>query len=191
MRSIALSRSVFGSARISLIHAALLAGTTLIAANARAQLTETSQPSGSLSGSMEHKETPTPLRELVQEAEQKNPQIAAVFHGVAGLTKCSQAGFCFSRDPSLGAAVQCWQSTAFCGLQQQRVRLYRVRRVAGHSLSGQTASCAPVSPNTRRTRWKRRPIQSAESVVEISRWSISAWPTFSKPSAFCREATSC
>jgi cobalt-zinc-cadmium efflux system outer membrane protein len=81
MRSLALSRSVFGSARISLIHAALLAGTTLIAANARAQLTETSQPSGSQSGGMEHKETPTPLRELVQEAEQKNPQIAAAYHG--------------------------------------------------------------------------------------------------------------
>ena len=81
MRSIALSRSVFGSARISLIHAALLAGTTLIAANARAQLTETSPPSGSQSGGMEHKETPTPLRELVQEAEQKNPQIAAAYHG--------------------------------------------------------------------------------------------------------------
>jgi hypothetical protein len=81
MRSIALSRIVFGRARISLIRAALLFGTTLIAANARAQLTETSQPPGSQSGGMEHKETPTSLNDLVQEAEQKNPQIAAAYHG--------------------------------------------------------------------------------------------------------------
>src|SRR3984893_8044197 len=81
MRSIALSRSVFGRARISLIRAALLVGTTLIAANARAQLTETSQLPGSQSAGMEHKETPTSLNDLVQEAEQKNPQIAAAYHG--------------------------------------------------------------------------------------------------------------
>ena len=81
MRSIALSRSVFGHARISLIHAALLAGTTLIVVSARAQQAETSKPPGSQSSGMEHKETPTPMREFVQEAEQKNPQIAAAYHG--------------------------------------------------------------------------------------------------------------
>ena len=81
MRSIALSRSLFGCARISLLRAALLVGTTLVAANLRAQLTEPSQPPGSQSVPREHQETPTSLRELVQEAEQKNPQIATAYHG--------------------------------------------------------------------------------------------------------------
>ena len=81
MRSIALSRSLLGCARISSLRAVLLVGTTLVAANVRAQLTEPSQPPGSQSVPREHQETPTSLRELVQEAEQKNPQIATAYHG--------------------------------------------------------------------------------------------------------------
>lgn len=81
MRSIALSRSLLGCARISSLRAVLLVGTTLVAANVRAQLTEPSQPPGSQSAPREHQETPTSLRELVQEAEQKNPQIATAYHG--------------------------------------------------------------------------------------------------------------
>ena len=83
MQSIDLSRSLFGSIRISLIGAALLVGTLLLAVNGTAQQTQNSQQPDSLpesAGIAEHAETPTPLRALVQEAEQKNPQIAASFH---------------------------------------------------------------------------------------------------------------
>src|SRR6266576_310957 len=82
MQSIDLSRSLFGSIRISLIGAALLVGTLLLAVNGAAQQTENSQPDSlpESAGIAEHAETPTPLRALMQEAEQKNPQIAASFH---------------------------------------------------------------------------------------------------------------
>src|SRR5712692_6088197 len=83
MQSIDLSRSLFGSIRISRIGAALLVGTLLLAVNGTAQQTQNSQQPDSLpesAGIAEHAETPTPLRALVQEAEQKNPQIAASFH---------------------------------------------------------------------------------------------------------------
>ena len=84
MQSIYLSRSLFGRTRISLISAALLIGTMLLPVEGTAQQTGNSQQAGSTPESLsmaEHAGVPTSLRELVQEAEQKNPQIAASFHG--------------------------------------------------------------------------------------------------------------
>jgi outer membrane protein, heavy metal efflux system len=84
MQSMNFSRSLFGRSRISLISASLVVGTMLLTVNGRAQQTESSQqsPTTPRSPSMaEHAETRTSLRELVQEAEQKNPQIAAAQHG--------------------------------------------------------------------------------------------------------------
>src|SRR5205823_7190965 len=67
MQSITSSRGFFGCTRSSLIRATLILGTM---AFAWAQ-----EPPSSPAGA------PTSLRDLVQEAEQKNPQIAASFHG--------------------------------------------------------------------------------------------------------------
>jgi len=84
MQSIDVSRSLFGSTRISLISAALLVGAMLFAVNGRAQQTGNPQQPGSLpesSGMAAQAGTPTSLHELVQEVEQKNPRIAASYHG--------------------------------------------------------------------------------------------------------------
>jgi len=83
MQSIHLSRSLFGCIRISLVGEALLVGTLLLAVNGTAQQTGNFQQPDSTPespGIVEHAEMPTPLRALMQEAEQKNPQIAASFH---------------------------------------------------------------------------------------------------------------
>ena len=75
------SRSLFGCARISLIGAALFMA--LLPLKGTAQQTGDSQQPGSppdSPGMAEHAGTPSPLRELAEEAEQKNPQIAASFH---------------------------------------------------------------------------------------------------------------
>jgi cobalt-zinc-cadmium efflux system outer membrane protein len=84
MQYLDFSRSLFGRRRILLINAALVVGMVLSTANGRAQQTETLQesPPASKSPSMsQHEGTPTSLRELVHQAEQKNPQIAAAYHG--------------------------------------------------------------------------------------------------------------
>lgn len=84
MQSIDLSRNLFGCIRISVTRAALLVGTLLLAVNGTAQQTGNSQQPGSnpeLASMAEHAGVLASLRELVQEAEQKNPQIAASFHG--------------------------------------------------------------------------------------------------------------
>ena len=81
MQSTYLSRSLFGRARISLITAVLFVGTLALAGNAGAQ--EPPSPQRQIPespGMTEHAGTPTSLHELVQEAEQKNPQIGASFH---------------------------------------------------------------------------------------------------------------
>ncbi len=78
-----LSRRLFGWSYISLTSAALSLGALLQPGVATAQEPVSPQPpvSGSPSPAMaEHGGVPTSLRELVQEAEQKNPQIAASFH---------------------------------------------------------------------------------------------------------------
>src|SRR5436853_5613901 len=83
MQSIDLSRSLFGRIRNSLISAVLLVGTMLLAVNGTAQQARNWQQPGSTPqspGMDEHTGTPTSLHELVQEAKQKNPQIAASFH---------------------------------------------------------------------------------------------------------------
>src|SRR6266571_2679335 len=84
MQSIDLSRSLFGRIRISPISAALLVGTMLLAVNGTAQQARNWQQSGSTPespGVGEHAGTPTSLHDLVQEAEQRNPRIAASYHG--------------------------------------------------------------------------------------------------------------
>jgi hypothetical protein len=83
MQFIDLSRSLFGHTRISLISAALLVVPILLAVNGTAQQARNWQQPGSTPESPvmdEHAGTSTSLHELVQEAEQKNPQIAASFH---------------------------------------------------------------------------------------------------------------
>ena len=83
MQSIGLSRSLFGCTPISLISAALFLGTMLHVGVAAAQEAASSQQPVSVSPSptgAEHGGVPTALLDLVQEAEQKNPQIAASFH---------------------------------------------------------------------------------------------------------------
>ena len=83
MQSTYLSRSLFGCTRISLISVAVLVGTMVLPAKGTAQQTGNSQQSASTpesAGMAEHAGMPTSLRELIQEAEQKNPQIAASFH---------------------------------------------------------------------------------------------------------------
>src|SRR5256712_2247289 len=80
MQSIDLSRRLFGRIRISLISAALL----VLAVNGTAQQARNWQQSGSTPespGMGEHAGTPTSLHDLVQEVEQRNPQIAAAYHG--------------------------------------------------------------------------------------------------------------
>jgi outer membrane protein TolC len=82
MRSFALSRTLFGHTRISLISVVLLVGITF-PFEGTAQQTENLQTPGSFPespGMTMHAGTPISLRELVQEAEQKNPQIAGSFH---------------------------------------------------------------------------------------------------------------
>ncbi len=83
MQSIGSTRGFFGCIHGSLITAALVVGTMALAGKASAQTTPTA------SNPMSTAETPTmtmqagapsSLRELVQEAEQKSPQIAASFH---------------------------------------------------------------------------------------------------------------
>src|SRR5260370_7233016 len=84
MQFLYLSRSLFGCTRISLISAAVLLGTMLLPVKGTAQQTGHSQRPGSTPespGMAEHAGMATSLRELEQEAEQKNPQIAASFHG--------------------------------------------------------------------------------------------------------------
>jgi cobalt-zinc-cadmium efflux system outer membrane protein len=81
MQSIGFSRSLFGCTRISFVTAALFFGALALLGNAGAQERSSQQKqipeSPGLAG---HAGSPTSLHALVQEAEQKNPQIAASFH---------------------------------------------------------------------------------------------------------------
>src|SRR6266852_1688659 len=81
MQSTYLSRSLFGCTRVSFISAALFVATLALTGNAGAQEPTSSQrPVPESPAAAEHNAAPTSLRELVQEAGQKNPQIAASFH---------------------------------------------------------------------------------------------------------------
>jgi outer membrane protein, heavy metal efflux system len=83
MQSTYLSRSLFGRARISLISAALLVGSVLLPVKGTAQQAGNSQQprlTPETPSMAKHSGMATSLRELVQEAEHKNPQIAASFH---------------------------------------------------------------------------------------------------------------
>jgi cobalt-zinc-cadmium efflux system outer membrane protein len=81
MQSTYFSRSFFGCTRISFITAALLFGTLALAGGAGAQEPTSSQVQTlEFPGIAEHTGRPTSLHELVQETDEKNPQIAAAFH---------------------------------------------------------------------------------------------------------------
>jgi cobalt-zinc-cadmium efflux system outer membrane protein len=87
MQSIGLSRGFFGCTHSSLLTAAMVVGTLVLAGKVSAQ----DQPSPSKPAATaesptmaEHRGAATSLRDLVHEAEQKNPQIAASFHGWQG-----------------------------------------------------------------------------------------------------------
>src|SRR5713101_6135993 len=81
MQSTYLSRSLFGCTRVSFITAALFVGTLALAGNTGAQEPPSLQrPVPESTAMAEHTAAPTSLHELAQEAEQKNPQIAASFH---------------------------------------------------------------------------------------------------------------
>src|SRR5215469_15828485 len=81
MRSMNFSRRLFGRSSISQISAALVAGTMLFTINASTQETETIQHSSPPLSRAEHAGLPSSLRELLQEAEQNNPQIQAARQG--------------------------------------------------------------------------------------------------------------
>ena len=84
MHSIGLSRSFFGCIRSALITTVLFVGSMSLARHVSAQETSSPQKPPSTAGSqgmVMPAGAPTSLRDLVQEAEQKNPQIAAAFHG--------------------------------------------------------------------------------------------------------------
>src|SRR6266852_2205750 len=82
MQSTYLSRSLFGCTRNSFITAALFVGILALAVAAGAQEpTASAQELPSSPTMAGHAGAPTSLGDLVQEAEQKNPQIAASFHG--------------------------------------------------------------------------------------------------------------
>jgi outer membrane protein, heavy metal efflux system len=81
MQSIGSSRDLFGRTHSSLITAVFVVGTLALAGNAGAQEPTSSQRPVSESPVMaEDNAVPTSLRELIQETEQENPQIAASFH---------------------------------------------------------------------------------------------------------------
>src|SRR4030088_2169236 len=83
MQSTYLSRSFFGCSRISLISAAVFVGTMLLPVTGTAQQTGNWQQPDLASespGMAGHAGMPASLRELIPEAEQKNPQIAVSFH---------------------------------------------------------------------------------------------------------------
>jgi outer membrane protein, heavy metal efflux system len=81
MQSTYLSRRLFGCSRISFIVAVLFFGMLALAGNAGAQVpTSPQRRTPESPGMAEHAGMPTSLRELIQEAEQRNPQISASFH---------------------------------------------------------------------------------------------------------------
>jgi outer membrane protein, heavy metal efflux system len=83
MQSIGMSRRFFGCTRVLFITAALFVETMALAGHAGAQGPQAPPKLGSTAESpvvAEHGGVPVSLHELVREAEQKNPQIAASFH---------------------------------------------------------------------------------------------------------------
>jgi cobalt-zinc-cadmium efflux system outer membrane protein len=97
MQSHYLCRSLFGSTSISLVVAAVLLGTMVVGGAAVAQGPPSPQ-TGTTADSpavAEHEGVPVPLLALVQEVEQKNPQIAASFHAWQALQNVPQQAGAF------------------------------------------------------------------------------------------------
>src|SRR5438309_9750456 len=189
MQSTYLSRSLFGRTRISLISLAVLVGTMVLPAKGTAQQTGISQQSASIPespGMAEHAGMPTSLRELIQEAEEKNPQIAASF-------------------PTWQASRNVPKQASALPETQFSVQQFSVgspRPFAGYSNSdfayiGFGASQDIPYPGKRRLRARvaEHEADSMEAqtdsmrrtVVANLKMLISTWPIFSKPSEFCRE----
>jgi hypothetical protein len=171
MQSTYLSRSLFGCTRISLFSAALFAGTMLLPLEGTAQQTGNSQPPSSTPESpamAEHAGVPTPLSQLVQEAEQKNPQIAASYHGWQAARNAPKQ---VSALPETQLSVQQFSVGSprpFAGYSNSDFA-YIGFGVSQDIPTQANGNCAPVSRVTKWTPWKRRPIQPAERWWEISR----------------------
>jgi cobalt-zinc-cadmium efflux system outer membrane protein len=81
MRSHYLCRNLFRNTPVWLVSAAVLLGAMVVDGTAAAQGPPSPQTMAAGSPVVaDHEGVPIPLRELLQEAEQKNPQIAASFH---------------------------------------------------------------------------------------------------------------
>ena len=160
MQSIGLSRGLFGCNRSAFTTVALFVGMMGPVGNAGAQ-----EVPGA-SGMARHAAAPTSLHELIQEAEQKNPQIAASIHAWQA-----------SRDvPKQVSALPETQLS----LQQLSVGSPDPLPVTATAISPTSdlaclrtcptranGSCAPMWPNMRPIRWKRRVTQSEGQLWEI------------------------
>jgi len=82
--------------------------------------------------------------------------------------KCSQAGLGPSGDPTLGAAVQCGQPTTFAGYSNSDFAYIGFGASQDIPYPGKR-QLRTMSPNTKPTPWKRKPIQPAERWWEISK----------------------
>ena len=121
MQSIGSSRGFFGCIRASSLTAALVVGTMVVAGGVSAQ--NQAIPSKPVSvpdspGMATHAGAPTPLRDLVQEAEQKNPQIAASFHRWQASRNVPKQVSAF---PETQVSVQQFNATLALGYDHLRV----------------------------------------------------------------------
>jgi outer membrane protein TolC len=129
--------------------------------------------------------TSSSLRELVQEAEHKNPQIAASFHAwqaarnvpkqVSALPETQVSVQQFSVGSPRPFAGYSNSDFAYIGVGASQDIPYPAKRRLRASVAEHEADSMEA--------------QTAERWWGISRWFISTWPTFSKPSECCREVT--
>jgi len=168
MQSTYLSRSLFGCTRISFIAAALFVGTLALAANAALKSHQVRR--GGFLNRPRWPSTrgwPRPLRELEQEAEQKNPQIAASFHGWQAARNVPKQA---SALPETQLSVQQFSVGSprpFAGYSNSDLAYIGFGVSQDIPYPGKRQSCAAVWRTRKRTPWKRRPIQSAERSWEI------------------------
>ena len=186
MQSTYLSRGLFGCTHISLLSAALSLG-ALHSGVVTAQEPVSPQPpvSGSPSPAMaEHGGVPTSLRELVQEAEQKNPQIAASFHAWQASRNVPKQ---VSALPETQLSVQQFSVGSprpFAGYSNSEFAYIGFGASQEIPYPGKRQLRARVAEHESDSIWKRTPIQSAERWWEISRWPIFSSLTFSKRQRF-------
>jgi outer membrane protein, heavy metal efflux system len=106
MQPIGSSRGLFGCTHSLLITAALVVGTMALAGKASAQaapIASNPMSAAETPTMATHAGAPTSLHDLVQEAEQKNPQIAASFHAWQASRNVPKEASAF---PETGLSVQ-------------------------------------------------------------------------------------